>query len=182
LLQQTARLFLDFNALPAGRAASCVSPLLSLSFGVEEGMPLMPLVLTLVPADQSIPVGTFPILRLTVENVGGADERLVKPHGTLRDTFCELVITQGGRAVELPRAISDPGPICENDFLTLKPGESATFEFTRYAVGTPYLPPGEYQASLRYWQGPRLFMGAVMSPTVTLRVEPLKKSGVKGIK
>jgi hypothetical protein len=125
-----------------------------------------------MPAEQTIPAGTFPVLRLTVENAGGNDERVVKPHRTLQDAYCELLIAQGCDPIELPRAISDPGPIVEEDFLTLKPGESATFEFTRYALGTHYLPPGEYQARLRYWQNPyHSSTTAVLSPSVSVKVE-----------
>lgn len=139
---------------------------------LEEGMPLMALALRLAPAEQRIPIGTFPVLRLTIENAGTSDEVVTKPRGDLRDTFYDLVITRGENPVQLPRAISDPGPTGEGDFLTLKPGESATFEFSTYAIGTHYLPSGEYQARIRFWQGfHKPFTSAVMSPAVTVKVE-----------
>jgi hypothetical protein len=136
-----------------------------------EELPLTPLVLSLVSAEERMPAGTMPVLRLTIRNAGGADERVTKPRGDLQDTLYDLVITQGGDQVELPRAISDPGPTGDDDMLTLRPGEAVTFEFDWYAEGIHCLPPGEYQASIRFWQGfHKPYTSAVLSPAVTLKV------------
>jgi hypothetical protein len=50
--------------------------------------------------------------------------------------------------------ISDPGPPLEQDFLELKAGEEVTFELTRFASGLGWLPPGKYQARVRFRQDP----------------------------
>jgi hypothetical protein len=132
----------------------------------------MPFVLILEPAEQRIPAGAAPVLRLTVENAGCADERVIWPHRDLQDTFYDLVITQGGTRAELPRMISDPCWRPEYDLLTLRPGEAVTFEFTEFAWGFEYLPPGEYQVQIRFWQGFHLKPAlAVLSPAVTVRIE-----------
>jgi hypothetical protein len=72
----------------------------------------------------------------------------------LQDTYYDLEVTQEGKAVDMPRLISDPGPPVEQDFLELKPGEEITFQLSRFASLLEMLPPGAYQARVRFWQGP----------------------------
>lgn len=36
----------------------------------------------------------------------------------------------------------------------MKPGEKVTFELTRFAAALGMLPPGQYQARVRFWQDP----------------------------
>ena len=129
--------------------------------------------LKLESAKKSIPSGTAPLLRLTVENVGRADERILKPRRDLQDTYYDLVITdKQGKVLSLPRAISDPGPVGEADYLALKPGMKTTFEFSSCAVAVERLPPGKYQAQIRFWQEPyKSHTTAVMSPATTFTVE-----------
>ena len=129
--------------------------------------------LKLESAKANIPSGTKPVLRLTIENGGRADERILKPRGDLQDTYYDLVISdQGGKELSLPRAISDPGPVGKADFVTLEPGKKASFEFSRYALAADRLPPGKYQAQIRFWQDPfKSHTTAVMSPALTITVE-----------
>jgi hypothetical protein len=80
--------------------------------------------------NNSIRPGSAPVLRLTIENTGQADERILKPRGDLQDTYYDVVITSEGKELSLTRMISDPGPIGDADFATLKPGKKTTFDFT----------------------------------------------------
>ncbi len=51
----------------------------------------------------------------------------------------------------MPRAISDPGPITDADYVTLKPGESVTYELKRFAPAWETLPVGKYTAVICVW-------------------------------
>jgi hypothetical protein len=138
----------------------------------QEKKPKPSLSLKLEAAKETIAAGTEPVLRLTIENVDKADEKILKPRADLQDTYYDLVITKDGKPVKLGRAISDPGLIPEDGFLTLKPGKKITFEFSRYAVAVHYLPPGKYQAQIRFWQDPyKSHTTAIMSPSATFVVE-----------
>jgi hypothetical protein len=138
----------------------------------QEKKPKPALSLKLEAAKETVAAGTEPVLRLTIENVGMVDEKILKPRADLQDTYYDLVVTKEGKPLELGRAISDPGPIPEESFLALKPGKKVTFEFSRYAVAVHSLPPGKYQAQIRLWQDPyKSHTTAIMSPATTFVVE-----------
>jgi hypothetical protein len=138
----------------------------------QQQKPKPTLSLKLEAAKETIRAGTEPVLRLTIENIGKVDEKILKPRGDLQDTYYDLVVTKEGKPLKLGRAISDPGPIPEEDFLTLKPGKKITFEFSRYAVAVHGLAPGKYQAQIRFWQDPyKSHTTAIMSPATTFAVE-----------
>jgi hypothetical protein len=137
----------------------------------QEKKPKSALRLKLECVQGTVPAGTAPVLRLTIENTGTADERVLKPRGDLQDSYYDLVVTKDGKALNLGRAISDPGPISDPDFLTLKPGGKVTFEFSRYAVAVHDLPPGSYQAQIHFWQDPfKSHTTAVLSPAAAFTV------------
>jgi hypothetical protein len=73
----------------------------------------------------------------------------------LQDTNCDLQVSAEDKLVNLPRAISDPGPITDKDFHMLKPAKSVTLQLSRFALALEKLPPGEYSARVRFWQDPR---------------------------
>ncbi len=120
--------------------------------------PKTPLRLWLVASGEAVKHGGAPKFVLTIHNEGDAPERIIDLSGgrraDLQDTYYDLVVTRNGKEVDVRRAISDPGPVGENDFLTLQPGEKVAFELTRFAAGLAALPPGEYQARIRFWQNP----------------------------
>jgi hypothetical protein len=116
-----------------------------------------PISISLEAVDKAIKKGTVPKFRLTIRNEGTAPERVIdlrSRRSDLQDTYYHLAITQDGKAVSLPRAISDP-PISDRDFLTVKPGEKVTFELTRFAIALEKLLPGKYEVRVRFWQDPR---------------------------
>ncbi len=128
--------------------------------------------LTLETVSKTIPAGTIPAFRLTIQNDGTVAEKVLKPRGDLHDTYYDLQGTRDGKPVNLPRAISDPGPVTEDDFVSLEPGKNVTFEFTRFATGLHYLAPGTYEARIRVWQDPFLsWASAVLSPAAEFTVQ-----------
>src|SRR5262245_52473832 len=117
-----------------------------------------PISISLEAVDKAIKKGTVPKFRLTIRNDGTAPERVIDLRSRrwdLQDTYYQVEITQDGKAVSLPRVISDPAPISDKDFLALKPGEKVTFELTRFALALEKLPPGRYKVRVRFWQDPR---------------------------
>lgn len=114
--------------------------------------------LSLEATNKTVRSGEVPKFELTIRNEGNSPQRILDlsdgRRSDLQDSYYSLEVRRGGRAVDIPRQISDPGPIGENDFLTLKPGETVTFELTRFAVVLERLLPGKYQARIRFWQDP----------------------------
>jgi hypothetical protein len=120
--------------------------------------PKRPIRLSFEASGKAVKAGEVPAFKLTIRNEGDAPERVLDLSGgrraDLQDTYYELEVTQGGMPVKVPRAISDPGPLGEKDFLTLKAGEQVTFELTRFAAALGRPPPGAYRARVRFWQDP----------------------------
>jgi hypothetical protein len=117
-----------------------------------------PIHLSLEALTATVKRGDVPAFRLTIRNGGDAPEHIIDLSAgrrrILQDTYYDLMVMQGGNPVDMPRMISDPGPPIEQDFLELKPGEKVTFELTRFASGLGWLPPGKYQARVRFRQDP----------------------------
>lgn len=72
----------------------------------------------------------------------------------LQDSYFEVFVIQGARAVDVPIAISDPGPLSAADFLSLQPGERAEFRRISHKRVLEDLPPGAYEAFILFWQDP----------------------------
>ena len=64
----------------------------------------------------------------------------------LRDNYARIRVTQNGKQIDVPRAISDPGPTGDSAYELLLPNQRVSFEHR----GTPFLlgrlPPGDYTA------------------------------------
>jgi hypothetical protein len=135
----------------------------------DKDPPKRPIRLSLEASGKTVKSGEVPKFKLTIRNEGDAPERIIDLSGgrraDLQDNYYDLEVTQGGKTVDIPRAISDPGPIVEKDYLSLKPGEKVTFELTRFAAALGKLPAGTYQARVRFWQDPfQSAKTAVFSP------------------
>jgi hypothetical protein len=123
----------------------------------EKSPTVRPIRLSLVADVNVVNVGEVPKFTLTIHNDGDGPERVLDLSGgrrsDLQDTYYDLEVARDGRVLgDIPRMISDPGPVRENDFVVLKPGEKLQVAFTRFAVGLQFLPPGEYQARIRFRQ------------------------------
>jgi hypothetical protein len=131
--------------------------------------------LSLEPAESTIKKGVPPRFQLTLRNEGRQDERVIDlSNGRRRDlqhTYYDLEVTQEGKPVNLPRAISDPGPVMDDDYLLLKPGAMVTFELSRFPFELEWLPRGRYQARVRFWQNPsQSYTTSFYSPAVEVVV------------
>ncbi|HZZ78418.1 MAG TPA: hypothetical protein VFE62_07855 [Gemmataceae bacterium] len=113
--------------------------------------PKRSMVAELEATKKSFPQGTVPSFRLKLKNTGKEAEKVLKLRGDLQDAYYDLEVTQNGKPVSVPRAISDPGPTSDADYLTLKPGEVVTFELTKFASMWEVLPVGAYSATVRVW-------------------------------
>jgi hypothetical protein len=120
----------------------------------EKKSPDRPLVVELKATKDSYPAGTVPTFRLTIRNRGKVAEKVLKLRGDLQDTYFDLEVFRNGKSVSLVRAISDPGPISDDDFMKLQPGEALTYDLTRFAVDLTRLPVGSYSAVVRYHRRP----------------------------
>jgi hypothetical protein len=133
--------------------------------------PKRPLALELEATKKSFDSGTVPTFRLTIRNDGCVPEKVLKLRGDLQDTYFDLEVSQNGKQVSVPRAISDPGPITDDDFATLKPGEKMTHKLTRFAAALDRLPAGEYTAVVRFWRPDEPYKKAYASSEAKLKIE-----------
>jgi len=144
-------------------AFAIVSALFHISFcahGVVangQDQPRRAIVLSLEVIEKIVKQGAVPKFRLAVRTSGRDPQRVLDLRNgrhDLQDTYYDLQVTAGDKAVDLPRGISDPGPISAKDFVTLKAGEAVTLELSRFALALERLPPGRYKARVRFWQDP----------------------------
>jgi hypothetical protein len=107
---------------------------------------------TLSPQSQTVHVGETPHFQITTK-AGSVALRIMNfsARPDLRDNYAKIHVTEHGQEVSVPRAISDPGPVSDADFLTLLPGQITKFQHD----GSPYdlqsLGPGEYTAVVTLW-------------------------------
>ena len=72
----------------------------------------------------------------------------------LQDSYFELFVARGSSVVDTPIAISDPGPLGDDDFFDLPSGNAAEMKDLSYKRWLNELPPGEYDAFLLFWRDP----------------------------
>jgi hypothetical protein len=103
-----------------------------------------------------IPAGTTPTFRLTFTNLSDHAFRILDAERRvdLQHTYYNLVITKDGQPVWVGRAISDPGPISDADWLEILPGATKTFVLTNFPEAFDQLPPGVYEAYVDFWRDP----------------------------
>lgn len=117
-----------------------------------------PISLSLEIVEKTTKHGTVPKFKLTLTNEGKVTEKVIDltdgRRPDLQDNCYDWELEREGKAVRIQRAISDPGPITDEDFLKLESGKKATFELTRFAQALDRLKPGKYKARIRFWQDP----------------------------
>ncbi|HEU4678086.1 MAG TPA: hypothetical protein VFS35_01110 [Terrimicrobiaceae bacterium] len=99
------------------------------------------------PLEQVVVAGEVPIFSVRVEAVR-TSARVIRlnERDDLRVNYARLAITLAGSPVELPRFISDPGPIGANDYVVLDPGKSLSFLHRGEPFALSELRPGSYSA------------------------------------
>ena len=113
---------------------------------------------TLVADASLVKAGIKPQVSVTVTNDTDRPTRILDLRGgrrvDLQDNYLELFVVQGARAVDVPVAISDPGPLSSADFLELQPGARVEFGRISYKLMLERLPPGSYEAFILFWRDP----------------------------
>ena len=117
-----------------------------------------PVEISVATSTPKVRAGTRPAFSVTVTNNGHRSARVLDVRNgrrnDLQDTYYELFILQGGRVMDLPAVISDPGPISDADYVVVKPGERVDVRPLSYRRVTERLPPGEYSAFILFWRNP----------------------------
>jgi len=72
----------------------------------------------------------------------------------LQHTYYNLVVTKNGEPVSVLRAISDPGPVSDADWIEVVPGGTRTFLLTSFPDAFDQLRPGAYEAHVEFWRDP----------------------------
>ena len=126
-------------------------------------------------ATREVRRGSRPEFSLSVRNTSVTTLRLLDTRGHRRrdlgDTYYSLVVrTRDGKEPDIMRAISDPGPIADEDFVTIAPGERM-----HISVATPLaletLERGAYKAHVVVWVDPYDLRSRCRSDDVAFRVQ-----------
>jgi hypothetical protein len=126
----------------------------------------------LAPPQQTVNSGDTPRFVVTVRANAG-EHRVMKfaERSDLRINYAELIVTAGGKQVQVPRVIADPGPTSDEDYVALGPGRSMTFEHDGQPYRLSALKPGSYSATVKLRADWRVapVMSNVVSFTVVQR-------------
>lgn len=114
------------------------------------------LALSLDAVEPVIHAGAVPGFRLTLTNVSSHAIRILNAERRvdLQHTYYELVVTKEGKPVDVPRYISDPGPVSDVDWLEISPGGAKIFFLSDFPQRFEALPPGVYEACVDFWRDP----------------------------
>ncbi len=113
--------------------------------------------LKLEPIVSQIRTGAVPSFRLTLTNISDHTCRILNVDSRrveLQHTYYDLVIWKDGKKLWVPRAISDPGPISDRDWLEVARGATKSFLLTNFPQNLESLRAGNYEGSIRFWRDP----------------------------
>jgi hypothetical protein len=113
--------------------------------------------LTLEPVASQICTGAIPSFHLTLTNISDHTCRVLnidRRRVDLQHTYYALVIWQDAKEIFVPRGISDPGAVSDDDWLSLAPGAKKSFLLTSFPQNLKLLRPGVYEATIRFWRDP----------------------------
>lgn len=113
--------------------------------------------LTLEPVVSQIRTGAVPSFRLTLTNISDHTCRVLnvdRRRDDLQHSYYDLVIWQDGKEIFVPRAISDPGPVSDADWVSIAPGATKTFLLKSFPQDLRSLRAGGYEATIRFWRDP----------------------------
>jgi hypothetical protein len=106
-----------------------------------------------IAGDHEITQGGVPTFQIFVRNNGVVPCKVldVRKREDLKDNYAEMkILGPDDRPVEMPRMISDPGPIGEQDWVNLAPGQAIAFEHDGKPWGLNRLSAGRYKVQLRF--------------------------------
>lgn len=129
---------------------------------------------TLQTTTPGVKAGTLPEFSAIVRNNSARAIRVLDVrHGRrpdLQDNYFELFIVARRRVIDLPSAISDPGPISDADYTVLEPGERLEIHPLSYTRSADRLPPGKYSAFIVFWQAPHTLRSQCRSSEASFEV------------
>jgi hypothetical protein len=133
-----------------------LASLIGFARGQGEAGTKRPVSLSLKAIRTEVKAGTRPAFQLSVKNVSGNTQKVldIRKRHDLQDTYFDLDVLKDGKEVLMPRAISDPGDIEDQDWVSLPTGASVTFTLSSFAGAWERLPPGSDKARVRFWQNP----------------------------
>jgi hypothetical protein len=127
------------------------------------------LVVQLSPAQQQVVRGDTPHFVVTITPVSSTSKIIkFEARPDLKDAYVRVVVTRNGAAVDVPAAISDPGPVDEKDYIELRPGQSMTLTHDGSPLALSKLPPGLYSVTVKLQ--PDWSAAPVKSNSVSFRV------------
>jgi hypothetical protein len=113
---------------------------------------------TVATSTPAVSAGARPEFSVVVANRSDRSMRVLDVRNgrrnDLQDNYFELFIVAGHQPVDLPVAISDPGPVADADYAVLKPGERLEVRTLSYKRVAERLPAGQYSAFILFWQNP----------------------------
>ena len=112
--------------------------------------------LSLVAVEPILSSGTVPRFRLTLTNISDRACRILNAEKRvdLQHAYYHLVVLKDGKPVDVPMAISDPGPVSDEDWLEVPLGGTKIFNLTDFPEHFETLPPGIYEAYVDFWRDP----------------------------
>jgi hypothetical protein len=117
-------------------------------------------------------VGSWPVFIVTFTNNSSSTVRVLdfSARGDLQAAYLPVVIREGSRTVELPRTISDPGPLSDAAYRSIGPHQSQVVRLNWLPNAINQLKPGQYIATVEYWEPTRPTRAAVASASTPLTV------------
>jgi hypothetical protein len=118
---------------------------------------------------QFIRKGEVPKFNVSITNSSTTSIRIVDvvSRQDLKDVYTKLIVTKSGKPIDIPIAISDPGPI---DFLVLAPNQVISFIHNGSPLMLNYLDPGLYDVTLKI--AARAGSILLSSNTITFEIVP----------
>jgi hypothetical protein len=116
--------------------------------------------------------GEAPAFVVTVTNTSTLPVEVINvlKRADLKDTYVRLSVTALGQPVDVPRFISDPGPISAADLLTLSPTQAFSFDHTGFPLALDKLSPGSYRARVEFYPNLGVGLSIVSSNSITFQV------------
>jgi hypothetical protein len=112
--------------------------------------------LLLKPVQSPIFKGTSPSFYLKITNISTHSVRLLNTEKriSLEHSYYSVVVTKNGKRVDVPVAISDPGPISDSDWIEIPSGDTKTVLLSKFREQYQYLKPGVYKAYVKFGRDP----------------------------
>ena len=111
-----------------------------------------PIAMSLRIDPPEVEAGTSPVFVVTIANITKDPIRILNfsAREDLQGAYLPVEIRQGGAKVNLPRFISDPGPISDDAYQPIAPHQSAVVRIHSIPAAVHLLTPGEYTAVVQY--------------------------------